>query len=414
MANKPTLIISGKLAPDSILRTEFGLNDLFSLRIGPFFYRTLIEEQIALVKDEYEIKWESGDLQDNEALIYDAHYFLRNSSILAAEVKKQSSGTLQFQSSDVVNFHDNETLFSFLLLKSPHRNFNEFAIKENYVLKKCSFETKGQREYNFLSQIPPEIQKYFPQVKNYQEMTSSQQYEVEMVRIFDFGRISMHGHIDIQVFKDLLSEIEMYMKLSPQIEVGARRFRQHLESLFVEKLKARVEEFRKNPAGKRLGDELMLFNKAEEVIELFKNKMEQIPAQPLTVNHGDMCFSNILFGTKNKVLKFIDPRGINTREEMYGPFYYDLAKLSHSIFGQYDLIINDVHLDDRINNLFSLIQTTFSDWVAKSGWDLGFIRLCEASLFFSMLPFHVNRLDHARLQIQSGIRALDAAKRTFK
>lgn len=408
---RATLIISGGLAPDSILKTEFGLEDLFSLRIGPFFYRTLIEEQLSSLKDEYEIKWDSGNQPDRDAIIYDAHCYIKNSATLANEVRKKKSGTLQFKADDFINFRDNDLLFTFLLLKSPHRNFNEFTIKDNYVLKKCSFEKKGQREYNFLSQIPQEIQKYFPRVKNYLETPLSQQYEVEMVRIFDFGRICMHGQINIQVFKDLLNEIETYMKLSPRVEVGARRFRQHLENLFVDKLKSRVDEFRTNSAGRRLGDELQLFSKAEEVIELLRKKIVEIQAQPLTINHGDMCFSNILYGTQNKTLKFIDPRGVNSREEMYGPFYYDLAKLSHSVFGQYDLIINDVHRDNRINTLFSSIQKTFTEWVINHGWDLEFIRLCEASLFFSMLPFHVNRLDHARLQIQSGLRALEAVKK---
>ena len=59
------------------------------------------------------------------------------------------------------------------------------------------------------------------------------------------------------------------------------------------------------------------------------------------VCHGDFCFSNILYDFRMQRVKLIDPRGINSKNELsiWGDLRYDLAKLNHSVSGLYDLII---------------------------------------------------------------------------
>jgi hypothetical protein len=77
---------------------------------------------------------------------------------------------------------------------------------------------------------------------------------------------------------------------------------------------------------------------------------------------------------------------------------YDLAKLSHSIFGAYDFINNNlftIEIDDYLrpnmaidNSDMSDLKTIFQDALEAGGYDVYGIRLREASLFLSMLPLH--------------------------
>ena len=438
MAPKPVLILSGKIYSQTFLNVEFNLTELFSLRIGDSTFREILEKQIAVIKDKFEIIWNDTDslteilsqtMGKKNVFIYDCHQYLPGLNTLEMKLRSQlvleppatpgsrshlespaQSAILSFQPHEFVDLRDTAKLFSFLLLKSPHRHFNEFEIQNGFVVKKCTFESKGKREFTFLNSIPVSIRQYFPQVQKYSEGSGWQQYEVEMIRTFDFGRISMHGKIGLQVFKDLLAQIEQFILQSPKVEVSSRRYKQHLQSLFIDKLKARYKELLTTSVGQAIANENDLLKKIEELIQLLQTKIENLREHELMVTHGDMCFSNILYGIQSKSLKFIDPRGITSPEEIYGPWYYDLAKLSHSVFGQYDIIINDVKPNQELDQLFASMRSYFTSWVTEHGWDFEFLRLCEASLFFSMLPFHISRPDHAKLQFNSGLQAMEAAK----
>ena len=44
---------------------------------------------------------------------------------------------------------------------------------------------------------------------------------------------------------------------------------------------------------------------------------------------------------RDRILKFVDPRGKFGNKDFYGNHYYDLAKLSHSVNGGYEYFIFD-------------------------------------------------------------------------
>jgi hypothetical protein len=422
VAHKPILILAGKIDHGSFLQNEFFLQEIFSLRIGENSYRELLEILVDSIKDQFKIQWNDTDslsdlkkanFNNDQVVIFDVHQFVRENEYFEKKIRglrPAKLSELKFEKSECLDFRNTAQLFSFLLLKSPHRNFNEFNIQNGFVIKKCTFESKGQREFNFLKNIPESVSEYFPRVRNYSEGPGWQQYEVEMINTFDFGRIAMHAKMNLQIFKNLLSKIEEFAAASPRVKVSPRRYKQHLESLFIEKLRLRYEELTQSPEGQKLAKEISLETKMNELTELLKNKIEMIKENELLICHGDMCFSNILYGVQSNSLKFIDPRGVTKEEEIYGPWYYDLAKLSHSVFGQYDLIINDVKPHKDLDQLFNSMRSYFKSWVTGHDWDFEFLRLCEASLFFSMLPFHIGKPNHAKLQFQSGLNALESAK----
>jgi hypothetical protein len=133
-------------------------------------------------------------------------------------------------------------------------------------------------------------------------------------------------------------------------------------------------------------------------ITKYLNKFKSKILKPNFIfSHGDLCFSNILFDKKTCNIKLIDPRGY-TDYGLRTP-YYDVAKLSHSFLGFYDLIINDIsaiHFDKNMNarlkfddNLVLInLPNLILDMCNKLNLDYKIVRLIESSLFLSMLPLH--------------------------
>ena len=120
----------------------------------------------------------------------------------------------------------------------------------------------------------------------------------------------------------------------------------------------------------------------------------------LAIGHGDLCFSNILYSREAEVLKLIDPKGATAKEEMFADPYYDLAKLSHSVCGCYDFfnsglyeiaIKRDLKLELTVDADKEAYIEVFKEYLAKNGFDYALVRLYEASLFLSMLPYHMDQ-----------------------
>ena len=120
----------------------------------------------------------------------------------------------------------------------------------------------------------------------------------------------------------------------------------------------------------------------------------------LTIGHGDLCFSNILYNYDLSIIKLIDVKGAMEEKELYMNPYYDIAKLSHSILGLYDFFNSDLYeigvgedlkLELRIDHNRTPYEGIFRKYLDKNGLDLSLVRLYEASLFLSMLPYHTDR-----------------------
>ena len=117
------------------------------------------------------------------------------------------------------------------------------------------------------------------------------------------------------------------------------------------------------------------------------------------IGHGDPCFANAMYNKSTQTLKFIDPKGALTEEQLWTNPYYDIAKLSHSVCGRYDFF-NNALFDIKIDSDFrysleipfdnSKYVEIFKRKVVENGFDYLSVRIYEASLFLSMLPLHID------------------------
>jgi NDP-sugar pyrophosphorylase family protein len=128
---------------------------------------------------------------------------------------------------------------------------------------------------------------------------------------------------------------------------------------------------------------------------IFQKVGELYKEQDNCLIHGDFCLSNILYDLRNGIVRLIDPRGIWGSSEN-GDIKYDIAKLRHSICGDYDYIVNDLFKvnikDSQINySSFNSNKTSvakYFDEKLSMKYNINHIKLIEGLLFLSMIALH--------------------------
>jgi aminoglycoside phosphotransferase len=137
----------------------------------------------------------------------------------------------------------------------------------------------------------------------------------------------------------------------------------------------------------RFSNSLNLYKKYN-LIPIFENIMTKLNeyeknnlGKP-SVIHGDPVFSNIIL-TENNKIKFIDMRGkLGENLTVYGDLYYDYSKLYQSLIG-YDFILKNLEVDNHyIEKFLDFFHFKFNQF------ELSWIKVITASLFFSLLPLH--------------------------
>ena len=132
--------------------------------------------------------------------------------------------------------------------------------------------------------------------------------------------------------------------------------------------------------------------------------------------HGDFCLSNILYNSRARRIRVIDPRGCILEQDpsIFGDIRYDLAKLWHSFGGLYDLIIAGHYQFEQIDQYtfdLSFPSSLHHKWLQED-----FLRRLPSSthkleiqaltvlLFVSMLPLHADRPDRQKAFIANAAR----------
>jgi len=136
----------------------------------------------------------------------------------------------------------------------------------------------------------------------------------------------------------------------------------------------------------------------EELIEL----VPRTTADDIRLWHGDFFFGNIFYDFKTRRVKVIDPRGCIAlgRHSIYGDWRYDAAKLAHSIFGGYDLILagrancvalgtGEYRYAPPITPISKSVQRDYATLSIMGFQTMALeIKALTALLFISMLPLH--------------------------
>ncbi len=112
------------------------------------------------------------------------------------------------------------------------------------------------------------------------------------------------------------------------------------------------------------------------------------------------------------MVRLIDPRGDFGGYGIYGDGSYDLAKLSHSVDGRYDFIVEDLFELSEQNNSISYkifssdkheeIKKLFYKKLSRKA-DIRRIKLIQALLFLSMIPLHKDYPNRQKVMLATGL-----------
>lgn len=287
------------------------------------------------------------------------------------------------------------------------RHFNNIQPgRQGFFLKRSADQVKMKAEYSFYTSLPSGMRPYFPQVGDYIETKDGAGYEIEIVPMLDAAKSFLNGvFARKQHCRCLMAALESYFKASPSLKVSVQEHRRQLRELFVEKTVHRLEMLHRLDRVKKLDDLCRLngFESLNDFARLYMDKVEQelagVQDDMLFFSHGDLFFSNILFDPVKETIKLIDPKGSDGPTASYRPLLYDLAKLSHSFLGDYDLMVYNL-VDVVVQPGIALglrshapagaefLRELFKEFLRKMNVSAERVRLYEGTLFISMLPLH--------------------------
>lgn len=304
---------------------------------------------------------------------------------------------------DISNYND---FLSYISGGFDARFFNSLEGNDYVITKKSTNKKKIKQEYLYYQLLPDDMKKWMVMPYNYEETDKYAKYTMERLHATDIAIRWTHKAIDEDEFVSILKKAFYYLTNRTTKNIKKEEYESIANKLYKEKVKARIDDLKKDKLYEtfdmfiKSGTE---FNSIDEVYDYYlklydkySNKKKNYIA---VIGHGDLCFANMLYNKEADLLKLIDPKGALTEEELWTNPYYDVAKLSHSICGNYDFFncgSYSIYLDNNLK--FSLdiyfdntnYKKIFKTFVEDAGFDYKLVRLYEASLFLSMLPLHMD------------------------
>lgn len=287
------------------------------------------------------------------------------------------------------------------------RYFNTLKESGYRIRKSSRNKEKIKSEYLYYHLLPEHMQSWFVMPFDYREEGEGASYAMERLHMTDIAVKWVHGSIGEEEFIELMDMYFYFFQERSRRQVSDTTYWELNQELYVGKVKRRLTELKDLPAYGKIHKLLAENENLGSVDDIFRKYLQlkrqiehgKIYAYESVIGHGDPCFANALYNRATRTLKFIDPKGALCEEELWTNPYYDIAKLSHSVCGNYDFYNNAMY-EIEINHEFNYIvkipfsneryKQIFKQKAEENGYDYWSIRLYEASLFLSMLPLHMD------------------------
>ncbi|MCB1745034.1 MAG: NTP transferase domain-containing protein [Gammaproteobacteria bacterium] len=284
------------------------------------------------------------------------------------------------------------------LLHSRAFNTLEYNDTLGTITKRSRNVDKFRAEIKWQTNLPKNISVLAPRVIDY-SLDDDPFIEMEFYSYPSLAEIWLFSEMNERVYFSIIDKLFTILDLFRQNE-GSVCAREYTE-VYVDKTRTRLaaidnpvlvallERDTVNVNGRQLAGWPRL---CDTVFDLASSLYD---ANGNCFLHGDFCFSNILYDLRSGITRVIDPRG-HWGHSAYGDIKYDIAKLRHSICGDYDYVVNDLY-DVRIGEVGvdyqiyssdrSKVKCYFDRKVA-SAYSLSQVQLIEGLLFLSMIPLH--------------------------
>jgi hypothetical protein len=322
------------------------------------------------------------------------------------------------RATDWLDFGHVTTFFQSRLAVTTARAFNTVRIDGLTARKSSADNAKMQAEAHWLQAAPPGVQIYCARLLGAGEDQGRAYYETEYEFLPVLSELFVYGAVGRKPWLRILASCEELLRALAAVR-GKGSADWALRTLAVDKTLERLEAFARG-GGARLTEPLSYAGRPcpslQQIAERLAGAMDLGSGRAVSAMHGDLCFSNLLYDSRNRRIKAIDPRGaVDGPPSLYGDLRYDLAKLGHSIVGRYDQIVAGRCGLSRNGADYELefAPVACQPWLAQALGELRVdgvgglspaVRAVTVSLFLSMLPLHADRPDRQQAFIANALR----------
>jgi hypothetical protein len=382
-----------------------------------FFKNIPMEDDCISIGNSYEnYEWKVESKSDMGLTVWSGYFAFSNKQIISDALNQSNFDYIatieglvsskKLKLSYIDEWFDLGHINSYFLVRSKftsERSFNSIEINKNIVKKQSLKREKILAEAKWFQTIPAGIKRLTPNFICLED-ESVASYSIEYMYYMPLNELAVHGQLPKNSWMQIINSCKEYFlearnyQFDPNVKQLIER-----ENLIKHKTLSRVSDYKKHSPPIRF-DLPVRYNGIEinspDVI--IAELVEYSIKTPFlfSVLHGDFCFSNIIFDSRAKAIKLIDPRGLTSADEfsIYGDITYDLAKFYHSVVGFYDFIISDcfslniknqnVEFDIFVPKDFLSLGAYVERTCLLDGYTKQTIMPQVILLFFSMLPLH--------------------------
>lgn len=304
------------------------------------------------------------------------------------------------------------------------RYFNSFYYNEqtNTISKQSQRSNKLLEEINWYIELPNDLQYLTPKILNYDLNPRCVSVDLEYYGYPNLGELYIFGNLDLSIWDEIFQKLlNVLHDFSRHIKLTETN--QHLWMIYVIKTKERLSLLKKLPEFRNIWVNKIIINgKEQNGLQYIYDNLEDLllntdllKNRTKTIIHGDFCLSNILYDYRHGIIKLIDPRGSFDEPGLYGDSVYDIAKLTHSIYGGYEFLINnrfryqesesqhfyDIYFREYHLKIQDLFRTKISH--LYNAIEISNILLAQSLLFLSMVPLHKENIDKQKSMLLIGI-----------
>lgn len=304
------------------------------------------------------------------------------------------------------------------------RAFNTLSINPilNTITKVSLHEEKLQDELDWYLNLPDQLKVLSPRIIDFQRINGNLRIVQEYYGYPTLAELFLYGDLQADMWKSILrqvlaihSELKLYEGFLAE---------QDIVMMYTDKVFQRIAQLAsQNSDWQGSFERATVFNgvslrSLDSLKPQVYRKAQEISQNAfVSIIHGDLCFSNILFDLNNQIIRLIDPRGRFCKKGIYGDPRYDIAKLRHSVHELYDYIIADM-FDFRETSrgidaacydvsVTRVVGEYFDEIIDDRGYDLDEIKFIEGLLFISMLPLHHGHLRRQKMMYLTGLALLN-------
>jgi hypothetical protein len=287
-----------------------------------------------------------------------------------------------------------------------HFNTLSYDAERGLVTKRSQNSEAFRHQVRWFKQVPDELASFLPRIYDSSD-GSSPHITMELLSIPTLGDLLVNNRLELGAWNDVARKIHHIHSLMHKYSFTSAVAEKIATEVYVGKTRVRIQQFCvQRPEAAHMwvsvSDQRISLNDVLETLDKYAEQAGLLSLESLAPIHGDMCFSNLMYDTRGRLIKLIDPRGEFSVPGIYGDPRYDKAKLMHSYAGGYDFIVSD-HFDVNVESSGCLncviardeyhlkVQQIFDSALFTDNRDRMECDAIQSLLFLSMLPLHCDK-----------------------